>query len=109
MIGIVDERAHDGRIEIDRQTLFHSRTLERNSVVGIERRLSRHRAEALPQCSGTGGVIVRLIIGESELGAGLRLLGRDRFVVRQRRLTPDAAIVGILEERAGDRPSRILD
>jgi hypothetical protein len=83
--------------------------LERNAIIRIERGLSRHRAEALPQCPSTGSVIVSFI-GESKLCAGLRLLGRDRFVVRQRRLTPDAAIVGILlKERAGDRPSRILD
>src|SRR6266540_4404218 len=84
--------------------------LERNAIIRIERGLSRHRAEALPQCSGTGCVIVRFIIEESKLCAGLRLLGRDRFVVRQHRLTPDAAVLGIvLRERAGDRPSRILD
>jgi hypothetical protein len=81
---------------------------EWDAIIRIERSLSSHHAEA--QCSGTGSVLVRLIIGESKFCAGLRLLGRDRVVVRQHRLTPDAAVVGILiGERAGDRPSRILD
>jgi hypothetical protein len=55
---------------------------ERNSIIRIERGLSSYRAEALPQCSGTGCVIVRLIIEESKLSAGLGFLGHDRFVVR---------------------------
>jgi hypothetical protein len=83
---------------------------EWDAIIRIERSLSSHHADALPQYSGTGSVIVRLIIGESKLCAGLRLLGRDRVVVRQHRLTPDAAVIGIvLQERAGDRLSRILD
>src|SRR5262249_3760484 len=98
------------RIEVDRQTLFHKRALQCNAIIRIKRRLSRGPNEALPHCSRTGSIIVRLVIGESELCAGRRLLDHDRFVVWQHALTPDAAILGsLLKESAGDRPSRILD
>src|SRR5262249_39071687 len=107
-IGVIDERAHHLRIEIDRQALLHGVDSERELVIRIGRSLSRDGAKALTHGLSSDRFVVGLVVKECELKAWLRRLEYDRFMVWQRRFAPDAAVLGILvRKRAGDRPCRI--
>jgi hypothetical protein len=70
--------------------------------------LARDCAHALPQRDRLWECVVTIVFNNREFAHRRRLLGYDRFMLREHRLAPDATISGIIVfalQRTSDRPA----